>query len=90
MGEVVDDLLRTRLRQLNINKPLDEQRGNQIGRLRKRLRMRQMREPLEIVLRTEQPEKSMDVFAKTGRSVCFTPETGSVVLAGEFSLHHDP
>jgi len=50
-----DEVLRTRLRQLNINKPLDEQRGNQIGRLRKRLRMRQVREPLEIVVRTEQP-----------------------------------
>jgi hypothetical protein len=50
-----DEHLRARLRQLNINKPLDEQRGNQIGRLRKRLRMRQVREPLEIVIRSDNP-----------------------------------
>jgi hypothetical protein len=50
-----DEQLRARLRQLNINKPLDEQRGNQIGRLRKRLMMRRVREPLEIVVRSDKP-----------------------------------
>jgi AAA domain len=50
-----DEHLRARLRQLNINKPLDEQRGNQIGRLRKRLRMRQVREPLEIAVNSDNP-----------------------------------
>src|SRR5882724_6330568 len=50
-----DEHLRARLRQLKSNKPLDEQHGNQIGRLRKRLRMRQMREPLEIVIKSDNP-----------------------------------
>jgi len=43
-----DEQLRTRLRPLKTNKPLDKQIGNQIGRFRKRLKMRRVREPLEI------------------------------------------
>ncbi len=45
-----DERLRERLRQLDRDKPLDQQRGEQIGRLRKRLKARRMREPLEIVI----------------------------------------
>lgn len=43
-----DERLKVRLRQLDPNKRLDIQRGDQIGILRRRLRMRLMREPLEI------------------------------------------
>lgn len=43
-----DERLRARLRQLDPNKRLDIQRGDQIGLLRKRLRVRLVREPLEI------------------------------------------
>ncbi len=43
-----DERLRARLRQLNHTKALDIQRGDQIGILRKRLKMRLVREPLEI------------------------------------------
>src|SRR5260370_12145971 len=48
--EKEDERLRERLRQLDRDKPLDQQRGEQIGRLRKRLKARRMREPLEIVM----------------------------------------
>ena len=43
-----DERLKARLRQLDPDKRLDIQRGDQIGFLRKRLRMRLLREPLEI------------------------------------------
>ena len=43
-----DEQLRARLRPLKTNKPLDKQLGKQIGRFRKRLKMRRVREPLEI------------------------------------------
>ncbi len=43
-----DERLKARLRSLNPNKRLDIQRGDQIGILRKRLKMRLLREPLEI------------------------------------------
>lgn len=52
-----DEQLRARLRPLKTNKPLDKQIGNQIGRFRKRLKMRRVREPLEIaakILETEE------------------------------------
>jgi len=43
-----DERLKARLRQLNPNKRLDIQRGDQIGILRNRLNMRLLRKPLEI------------------------------------------
>lgn len=43
-----DERLKARLRQLDSNKRLDIQRGDQIGILRKLLRIRLIREPLEI------------------------------------------
>lgn len=43
-----DERLKARLRQLNPNKRLDIQRGDQIGILRERLKMRLLRKPLEI------------------------------------------
>lgn len=43
-----DERLKARLRQLDPSKRLDIQRGDQIGILRKRLKMRLLREPLEI------------------------------------------
>ncbi len=43
-----DERLKARLRQLNPNKRLDIQRGDQIGILRNRLKMRLLRKPLEI------------------------------------------
>ncbi len=51
-----DERLRARLRQLDRDKPLDMQRGEQIGRLRKRLKARRLREPLEIVVRSQEGE----------------------------------
>jgi len=53
-----DEQLRERLRSLNINKPLDRQLGNQIGRFRKRLRMRRVREPLEIAAKSLETEEA--------------------------------
>ena len=47
-----DEQLRARLRPLKTNKPLDKQLGKQIGRFRKRLKMRRVREPLEISAKT--------------------------------------
>ena len=47
-----DEELRARLRPLKTNKPLDKQLGKQIGRFRKRLKMRRVREPLEIAAKT--------------------------------------
>ena len=43
-----DERLKARLRPLDLTKPLDIQRGDQIGILRQRLKMRLAREPLEI------------------------------------------
>ncbi len=50
-----DEQLQTRLRQLDANKPLDVQRGHQIGQLRKILILKQVREPLEVVMGSDQP-----------------------------------
>lgn len=47
-----DEQLRARLRLLHNDKPLDRQLGKQIGTFRKRLEMRQVREPLEIAKST--------------------------------------
>jgi len=47
-----DENLRARLRPLKTDIPLDKQLGNQIGRFRKRLKMRRVREPLEISAKT--------------------------------------
>ncbi len=47
-----DEQLRVRLRPLKTNKPLDKQLGKQIGRFRKRLKMRRVREPREISAKT--------------------------------------
>src|SRR5437763_13025379 len=55
--ESEDEILRARLRQLNTNTPLDKQRGQQIGRLRKRLKMRPVREPLEIAAQSIETEE---------------------------------
>lgn len=51
-----DELLRARLRPLKTNKPLDKQLGRQIGRFRTRLKMRRVREPLEIAAKTIESE----------------------------------
>jgi hypothetical protein len=45
-----DERLQAHFSQLDANKPLDVQRGHQISQLRKILVMRQVREPLEIVV----------------------------------------
>src|SRR5260221_11537150 len=50
-----DEQLQVRLRQLDANKPLDVQRGYQIGQLRKILILKQVREPLEVVMVSDQP-----------------------------------
>lgn len=52
-----DEQLRARLRPLKANKPLDKQIGNQIGRFRKRLKMRRVREPLEIAAKIIETEE---------------------------------
>lgn len=52
-----DKQLRARLHSLNIHKPLDKQFGKQIGRFRKRLKMRRVREPLEISTKTIETEE---------------------------------
>src|SRR2546429_3284725 len=49
-----DEQLQVRLRQLDGNNPLDVQRGHQIGQLRKILILKQVREPLKVVLRSDQ------------------------------------
>src|SRR5260370_19261359 len=49
-----DEQLQTRLRQLDGNKPLEVQRAHQIGQLRKILILKQMREPLEVVMGSDQ------------------------------------
>lgn len=52
-----DERLRERLRQLADSKPLYEQRGSQIGRLRRRLKMRRVREPLKIVFEAQENDE---------------------------------
>src|SRR5258708_7368484 len=52
-----DEQLRARLRPLKTNKFLDKQLGNQIGRFRKRLKMRRVREPLEISAKSIETEE---------------------------------
>ncbi len=58
-----DEQLQVRFRQLDANKPLDVQRGHQIGQLRKILILKQLREPLEVVMGSDQP-RSRQRFAK--------------------------
>lgn len=50
-----DEQLQILLRQLDATKPLDIQRGHQISQLRKILILKQVREPLEVVLGSDQP-----------------------------------
>jgi len=50
-----DEQLQVRFRQLDANIPLDVQRGHQIGRLRKIIILKQVKEPLEIVMGSDQP-----------------------------------
>jgi hypothetical protein len=52
-----DEQLRARLRPLKTNIPLDKQLGKQIGRFRKRLKMRRVREPLEISAKAIETEE---------------------------------
>ncbi len=54
-----DEQLQVRLRQLDGNNPLDVQRGHQIGQLRKILILKQVREPLEVVLGSDQPRSRL-------------------------------
>src|SRR5712691_11025580 len=49
-----NEQLQARLRQLDGNEPLDLQRRHQIGRLRRVLIMKQVREPLEVVMGSDQ------------------------------------
>jgi AAA domain len=53
-----DEQLRARLRSLNPNKPLDKQLGRQIGLFRKRLKMRRVKEPLEITAKSLENEEA--------------------------------
>ncbi len=50
-----DKQLQVRLRQLDATKPLDIQRSHQIGQLRKILILKQVREPLEVVMGSDLP-----------------------------------
>ncbi len=54
-----DERLKARLRQLDPNKRLDIQRGDQIGILRRRLKMRLLREPLEISAKAQEGYKGI-------------------------------
>jgi energy-coupling factor transporter ATP-binding protein EcfA2 len=60
-----DAQLRARLRQLKTNKPLDKQLGKQIGLLRKRLKMRRVREPLEIAKKSIETEEGYRLLRKS-------------------------
>src|SRR5260370_12873880 len=51
-----DEQLQVSLRQLDSNKPLDVQLGYQIAQLRKILILKQVREPLEVAMGSDQPE----------------------------------
>jgi len=54
-----DERLKARLRLLDSNKRLDIQRGDQIGILRKRLRIRIVRNPLEISIKAPESYQSV-------------------------------
>ena len=54
-----DEQLQFRLRQLDGNNPLDVQLGHQIRQLRKILILKQVREPLEVVLGSDQPRSRL-------------------------------
>ncbi len=54
-----DEQLQVRLRQLDGNKPLDVHRAHQIGQLRKILLLKQVREPLEVVMGSDQPRSRL-------------------------------
>jgi hypothetical protein len=60
-----DEQLQVRLRQLDANKPLDVQRGHQIGQLRKILILKQVREPIEVVLGLDQPRSRPRSFRQS-------------------------
>jgi len=53
-----DEQLRARLRSLDPKKPLDKQLGKQIGSFRKRLRMKRVREPLDITAKSFESENA--------------------------------
>jgi hypothetical protein len=53
-----DEQLRARLRSLDPKKPLDKQLGKQIGSFRKRLKMKRVKEPLEIAATSLESEKA--------------------------------
>src|SRR6266487_5649160 len=53
-----DEQLRARLRSLDPKKPLDKQLGKQIGSFRKRLKMKRVKEPLEIAAETLESEEA--------------------------------
>ena len=53
-----DEQLRARLRSLDPKKPLDKQLGKQIGSFRKRLRMKRVREPLDITAKSLESENA--------------------------------
>ncbi len=85
-----DEQLQVRFRQLDANKPLDVQRGHQIGQLRKILILKQMREPLEIVVGSDQPRSRLEVYSsKFGAPVRLLIRNGSPGLVGHFPVHHD-
>jgi hypothetical protein len=54
-----DEQLQVRLRQLDGNKSLDVHRAHQIGQLRKILLLKQVREPLEVVMGSDQPRSRL-------------------------------
>jgi len=54
-----DEELQAQLSQLDGNKPLDVQHAHQIGQLRKILILKQVREPLEVVLGSDQPSSRL-------------------------------
>jgi len=53
-----DEKLRARLRSLDPKKPLDKQLGKQIGSFRKRLRMKRVKEPLDIAASSLESEEA--------------------------------
>lgn len=63
-----DEQLKTRLRPLKRNKPLDKQLGRQIGRFRNRLEMRRVREPLEIAAKVLESDESFQHLLQSLRT----------------------
>src|SRR6516164_1131035 len=53
-----DEQLCARLRSLDPKKPLDKQLGKQIGSFRKRLKMKRVKEPLEIAATSYESEET--------------------------------